>query len=147
MSDLEPSAFLQHARDLLRQAGLRCTSARLAVLQQMLQATRPLSHADLADLLAPRGFDRTTIYRNLVELTDAGLLTRFELGDHVWRFELKTEEPAGTVMHPHFLCVDCGQISCLPGVTVNISAQDATSSSTVGNVTEILLKGHCSRCQ
>jgi len=39
--------------------------------------------------LQAEGWDRATLYRNLVDMTDAGLLRRVDLGDHVWRYELE----------------------------------------------------------
>ena len=73
----------------IRAAGLRCTTARVAVLEHLDTATGPRTHAEVSEALADRGFDRATIYRNLTELTDKKLVSRVELGDHVWRFEIK----------------------------------------------------------
>ena len=69
------------ARELIRAAGLRCTSCRVAVLQHLASETAPVSHADVTDALAPQGYDKSTIYRCLVELADSGLAARLELGD------------------------------------------------------------------
>lgn len=75
----------------LRGAGLRGTAPRIAVLRFLERATAPLSHGDIYQELAVRGFDRATIYRNLINLADAGLVSRTDLGDHIWRFELRRE--------------------------------------------------------
>ena len=102
-------------RDRIRAAGMRSTVPRVAVLERLEEAGTPVSHAEIYEGLAARGFDRATVYRNLIDLTEAGLLSRTDLGDHVWRFELRSEragrgdEPSG---HPHFVCTDCGE-SCL----------------------------------
>ena len=133
-------------RAQIREAGLRCTLARVHVLEQLYTTTTPLSHAELAATLAPEGFDKATIYRNLVELADAGILTRMELGDHVWRFELKRPEKEHSDDHPHFVCVECGEVACLPGVSVNVSPAPASKGSVIGEVTQVLLKGRCDRC-
>ena len=136
----KPSAdlALDNVRARLRAAGLRCTAARLWVMQQLIEATSPVTHADVAQTLASQGFDRATIYRNLVELTEAGLVSRIELGDHVWRFELK--RPGKTEKdHPHFVCVDCGEVSCLPAVSVNIKPSPGSKRSGISEVTEVLL--------
>ncbi len=111
---------LQKVRERLRSAGLRCTAARLWVMQQLVDATRPLSHAQVAEALQPRGFDRATIYRNLIELTEAGIVARIELGDHVWRFELRRTAGNHAGEHPHFVCIDCGDVACLSSVSINI---------------------------
>lgn len=142
-----PSTTLsvQQARDTLRSAGLRSTTSRVAVLQHVAAAGKPVSHADVAERLVPQGFDKSTLYRCLVELSDAGLLARLDAGDHAWRFELKSDEHVASE-HPHFVCVDCGQVTCLPDVEVKISPAKGSKSSTLGDVTEVYLKGHCKAC-
>jgi Fur family ferric uptake transcriptional regulator len=140
----QPS-LIQTIRDQIRESGLRCTMARVHVLEQMYQAKTPLSHADLAAVLSPKGFDKATIYRNLVELAEVGILNRVELGDHVWRFELKRDQGEHVGEHPHFVCVDCGEVSCLPGVSVNVLSAPA-QKSVIGEVTQVVLKGRCDRC-
>jgi Fur family ferric uptake transcriptional regulator len=98
----------------------------------------------------PQGFDKSTLYRCLVELADAGLLGRLDAGDHAWRFELRGAGGGGehaTSEHPHFVCVDCGKVTCLPDVDVKISPAKGTKSGALGNVTEVYLKGHCKECQ
>ena len=133
-------------RELIRQAGLRSTTARVAVLKQLERATSPISHAELAEAIVPQGFDRATVYRNLMDLTEAGLVARGEYGDHVWRFELRREAHRHSTEHPHFVCTKCGEVSCLPNVNVNISPSPGTQRSLMGSVSEILFKGRCPRC-
>jgi Fur family transcriptional regulator, ferric uptake regulator len=135
---------VEDARQAIRGAKLRSTTSRMAVLQHVSAAGKPVSHADVAEVLVPQGFDKSTLYRCLVELADAGLLARLDAGDHAWRFELRDEEhSAGD--HPHFVCVDCGTVTCLPDVEVKISATKGRKPS-VGDVTEVFLKGHCKQC-
>ena len=55
----------------IRAVGLRCTAARLTVMQHLMAASGPETHAEVSDALADRSFDRATIYRNLTELTEA----------------------------------------------------------------------------
>ena len=132
-------------RELIRSAGLRCTAARLAVIQRLRSAASPMSHAELAGELVPLGYDKATVFRNLVDLTDANLLSRTELGDHVWRFELKSPGDPDEGGHPHFVCVDCGSVTCLSGVEFNTATK--RRAGRIGRVTEILLKGHCKACR
>jgi len=148
----------------IRAAGLRCTAARLAVLQHMLSAAGPETHADVSTALADHGFDRATIYRNLMELTEAKLVTRVDLGDHVWRFEMRRHHGGDghAEDHPHFVCTSCGEVSCLDDVSVAITPRPgaARSAAKAGRrkspagrrsglpaVTEVLLKGTCENCE
>jgi Fur family ferric uptake transcriptional regulator len=138
---------VEQARETLRAAGLRSTTSRVAVLQHVAGSGKPVSHADVADVLVPQGFDKSTLYRCLVELADAGLLSRLDAGDHAWRFEVRSGEEHATGEHPHFVCVDCGKVSCLPDVEVRISPSKGVKSAALGDVTEIFLKGHCKECR
>jgi Fur family ferric uptake transcriptional regulator len=63
----------------------------------------------------------------------------------VWRFELKRPGGGHSSDHPHFVCVDCGDVVCLSSVTVNIK-QAGGKTSPIGKITEVLLKGHCGQC-
>ena len=88
-------------RERLRAAGLRSTGARVAVLRVLEGAAAPMSHAEVHERVTGEGFDRATIYRNLIDLTDAGLVSRSDVGDHVWRFELRGERAAHAAAHAH----------------------------------------------
>jgi Fur family transcriptional regulator, ferric uptake regulator len=146
MTSTNKSAEREALRARIQEYGLRCTSARLAVLGELNRSSSPLSHAEVAQALAPLDLDRATVYRNLMELSDSGLVSRLDLGDHVWRFELRKSEPGESAEHPHFLCTECGQVSCLDGVEIRVKAAGRTKRSSLGKVTEILLKGRCARC-
>lgn len=131
---------------MLRTAGLRGTTSRVAILQYLATSHTPLSHSDVAEVLVPTGFDKSTLYRCLVELADAGLLSRLDAGDHSWRFELRRPEDHAKGEHPHFVCVDCGTVSCLQDVEVKIAPAKGSKGNSFGNVTEIFLKGTCPEC-
>lgn len=140
------SLSIDAAREKLKEADLRCTSSRIAVLQHVAAAEAPVSHSDVADVLVPAGYDKSTIYRCLVELADAGLLKRLDAGDHAWRFELVKHDQETHEVHPHFMCLDCGKVTCLPDMEIKVADQKAVKS-VVGEITEIYLKGHCRECQ
>jgi len=105
---------LDELRAAVRSKGLRATPSRLAVLELLRASDSPMSHGDVADRLASQAWDRATIYRNLTDLADCGLVRRTDVGDHVWRFEAVRAEHDGA--HPHFVCTDCGTVECLPEV-------------------------------
>jgi Fur family transcriptional regulator, ferric uptake regulator len=131
-------------REQMRSSGLRCTAARVAVVQHLRRATSPLTHAEIAEVLMPLGFDKATVFRNLIDLADAGLVARTELGDHVWRFELRDQNDPEAGTHPHFVCTDCGSVTCMDDVEFNAASEKR--ASLIGRVTEILLKGQCKKC-
>jgi Fur family ferric uptake transcriptional regulator len=147
MSRASPTLSVEEARKALRKANLRSTTSRVAILQHLAAANQPLSHAEVAEALVPTGFDKSTLYRCLIELADAGLLSRLDAGDHAWRFELRRGEQHEDAEHPHFVCVDCGKVECLPDVEVKITRPKSAKQSRLGDVTEVFLKGHCRECR
>lgn len=133
------------ARAMLRSLKLRSTAARIAVLQSMASSGSPLSHAEVTEKLEDVGFDPSTIFRSLTELAEAGILHRVDLGDGARRFEYVPQGDDVDGAHPHFLCLDCGKITCLQDFTFSLRSTHKHTSQP-GNVTEVLLKGHCSEC-
>jgi Fur family ferric uptake transcriptional regulator len=142
----QPSPINQ-LRSLIRNAGLRSTAPRVAVLQYLQGVSTPMSHAEIVGALEDKGFDRATMYRNLIDLTEVGLLSRTDVGDHVWRFELRREgQGRHPSEHPHFMCTDCGEVACLPGVNVRISPTQGIPRSLTRKQVAVHLKGLCDRC-
>lgn len=128
-------------KNSLRASGLRATRARVRVLQHLHGRTRPTSHPEVHQVLAEEGWDRATLYRNLIDLTEAGLVRRVNVGDSVWRFELKTTPTDGA--HPHFLCTACGSITCLPQIP--LPTEGMPKSITSGEAT-LQIQGVCDDC-
>lgn len=133
------------ARDLLRHAGLRATTPRLAVLQELLGAPRPISHAEIAFKLDAQGFDRVTVFRNLQDLARARLLSRVDVGDHTWRFELSRAD-GPPAKHSHFVCDRCRSVSCLNDVQIEISRRPGASKRPLGKISTVVLMGRCPAC-
>jgi Fur family ferric uptake transcriptional regulator len=141
------AALLDELRTQLRGAGLRATAPRIAVLRCLVDAKTPQSHAELVERLSPEGWDRATIYRNLTDLAEAGLARRTDLGDHVWRFEVRTEEHGHTeASHPHFLCNECGDVMCLPDESVQLAPARGAPRALRKKGLEIQIRGRCDRC-
>lgn len=132
----------------LRGAGLRSTSARIAVLEYFHTHAGPNSHAELFSAIAEKGFDRATVYRVLMDFSDAGILSRTDLGDHVWRFELKkgVGGVAHTEEHPHFVCVDCGEVSCLPGLSFKLEGRAKAPKALSKKQVAVQISGRCDKC-
>jgi len=135
-------------RDALHGAGLRATPARVAVIDVLRRAKTPLTHAEVASSLDRRGWDRATIFRNLVALVDAGFVTRVDLGDHVWRFGVtKVEQVGGEIHeHPHFLCSECGTVSCMPQARIELPRGAKVPKSVRAHSVEIQVRGVCDDC-
>jgi Fur family transcriptional regulator, ferric uptake regulator len=133
------------SREQLHAAGLRATPARIAVLDVLHGAQAGATHGEVVDALEGRGWDRATIFRNLVTLVDAGLAVRNDLGDHVWRFSVATQS-TGVHEHPHLLCTACGTVTCIPGMELRVAKGARVPRSVRAQSVEIALRGLCDAC-
>jgi Fur family ferric uptake transcriptional regulator len=133
-------------REQLHALGLRATGARLAVLRILSGRAAPASHPEIAAALAEDGWDRATLYRNLVDLTRVGLLRKLDHGDHVWRFELAREGAHDEGDHPHFLCTVCGDLACLPGMDLTLPQGPGLPGAVRAGQVTIQLRGTCDEC-
>lgn len=141
-----PPADLDKLKSAIRSAGLRATGPRIAVLRRLRAASRPLSHAEVMDALGEQAaLDRATVYRNLADLSRVGLLRRYDLGDHVWRYESTDEHTHDAAGHAHFVCVECGDVTCIDDVELRIPPA-ALPQALLGTDLEIQLKGVCGDC-
>lgn len=128
-------------RRLLVDRSIRVTEQRMVLLRELAKLRIPASHPELTGRLAGTALDRATIYRNLLSLTEAGILVRTQLGDAVWRFELPRNSSAEHGLHPHFVCTDCGRVACLPENTVTLRGEAARNE-----IAEVQLRGRCVAC-
>ena len=91
----------------LRGAGLRYTRSRRRVVEVLAGTDRPLT---IPDILARAGtLAQSSVYRNLNELIDAGVVHRIVAGDEFSHFELAEEL---TSMVPEWNCCS-GSSPCL----------------------------------
>ena len=134
------------AKQALRDAGLRATAARVAVFKLLSSAGRPRSHAEVVEALEEFGFDQSTLFRCLNEMADAKLLARLDLGDQTRRFELRKPDDV-EFTHPHFMCVDCGELQCMNDFSVQVTPSRGPRRAKLGTITEVLIRGHCGSCE
>jgi Fur family ferric uptake transcriptional regulator len=128
----------------LRASGLRSTYARRAVLGVLDSAARPMSHSEVVTALGDIGIDRATLYRNLLDLTQGGLVRRSDPGDRVWRFQ-SHGGAAAHEGHPHFTCVECGTVACLPQSSILVGRGRGIPRSML-RAAEIQVRGVCDGC-
>ena len=134
---------VNEARKMLKDAGLRSTPSRISVINALKRSSIPQTHAQLADQLEPLGFDKASVFRNLTDLAEAELVLRTELGDHVWRFEMRDPKHDRS-SHPHFVCIDCGSVSCIDDMA--LPTPTVRRHLNIARISEVLVKGHCGDC-
>jgi Fur family ferric uptake transcriptional regulator len=128
---------------MLRQAGLRVTRPRVAVLSVVYD--RP--HADTDSILGVArerigAVSHQAVYNVLRALTDAGLVRRIELPGSVARYESRVGDN-----HHHLACRSCGDIvdvDCAIGVTPCLTASDDHGYEI--DEAEVVYRGLCPRC-
>jgi Fur family ferric uptake transcriptional regulator len=139
-------------KSLIRKAGLRVTIPRIAVLELLEKLGAPMSHVEVHHALGTNKYDKATLYRNLVDMAELGLLTRSDHGDHVWRFEIRNPDAASSTRdseaHPHFVCTDCGTVQCLDSVEVSIKRTRgvAAPAAVAKRAVQVKLQGVCDDC-
>lgn len=132
------------ATQRLRAIGRRITRLRIAVFKTLLEAEQPLSHPEVQQRLEASetgAIDRVSLYRNLEWLVQNGLAHRVTTDDRIWRFSARREETA--TQHPHFHCVSCGQVFCLPESSVPVPRLPVDYSMIE---MELVVNGVCARC-
>ena len=105
--------------EVLHEAGLRRTRTRESVLHLLSEAGRPLSHQEISNHPGAEGLDRVTLYRTLATLQKVGLVHTVQGMDGAWRYCFHGDDHASCPgNHPHFLCLQCGEMRCLIGQSI-----------------------------
>lgn len=128
---------------LLRQADLRVTRPRLAVLR----AVRSHPHADTGSVLAAvrveePAVSHQAVYDVLGALSDAGIVRRIQPAGSVARYELRVGDN-----HHHVVCRSCGAVAdvdCAVGHTPCLTA--SSSHGFAIDEAEVTYWGVCPAC-
>ena len=131
------------ARAMLRDAGLRVTDSRVAVIDAL--AAQPHSGADAMVTAVEQTLPRTSrqaVYNVLNDLTEAGIARRIEPAGYPGLYELRVGDN-----HHHIVCRHCGAIADVDCVTGH--APCLTPSETHGfnlSEAEVTFWGVCENC-
>ncbi|WP_394279464.1 Fur family transcriptional regulator [Microbacterium sp.] len=91
---------------LLRDAGLRITDSRIAVLSALAASPHASADAVFAEVAPalPKA-SRQSVYNALGDFVDAGLVRRIEPAGQPMLFELRVDDN-----HHHLICTGCGAV-------------------------------------
>ncbi|HSU66010.1 MAG TPA: Fur family transcriptional regulator [Tepidisphaeraceae bacterium] len=134
--------------DLLRAAGLRRTPVRVAVLNILAKAARPLDVPTILGKL-PDQTEVVTVYRTLNTFKRKKIVHRVLGEDRSGRYALGNVEERRAHHHPHFVCDDCGKVNCLNALTIPnsfIRSLGEIDGYTV-SYPEVVLHGLCPKCK
>lgn len=125
------------AVDILQQHKLKKTSPRLAIIEALQSADAPLAEAEISKQMGSH-YDRTTFYRSMQTLTDAGVIHRIVVDRLTVKYALRHLPD-----HAHFYCNNCRKLICLEDVQpgpYNLPVGFQTSEA------EVIIKGLCNNC-
>ncbi len=132
----------QHAiKRAMAESGLRSTPQRYAVMAFLMEQKRHPTAAEIfaaVNRLDPRS-SRATIYNNLRDLVNAGLVREVAVEGRAARFDAKTTR------HHHFICDRCGNVEDVDWYDVPRPAP-ASLGQRVLRDCELIFRGLCSKC-
>jgi Fur family ferric uptake transcriptional regulator len=98
-------------QSMLRGKRLRVTSGRIALLNALRKAAKPVTLEDAVALCAGEGGDPATVYRNLQSFTETGLVRPVRGVGRREMYELVAQQHGH--QHAHLTCTGCGRVSCI----------------------------------
>ena len=145
----KPSEVHEGAERRLSSAGLRYTANRRALVEALSRADDPMSIPDL--MRGIPGASQSSVYRNLTDLSVAGVVARVQGTDEWARFELADEFTGRH--HHHIMCDVCGEVrdidipETLEHQLDSTLAALARQSGYVITNHRVDLVGRCRKCQ
>src|SRR6266513_2582681 len=135
----------QTLHESLRQAGLRVTGPRLAVLTAVLGEGQHRDAEAIADAARRRlgSLSTQAVYDNLHILEEAGLVRRIQPSGHPARYEARVGDN-----HHHIVCRRCGvvaDVDCAVGEAPCL--EPSASHGFVVQEAEVIFWGLCPLCQ
>ena len=127
---------------VLREAGFRATFGRVALLEALEKAGKPIRVEELAKKLGKQ-IDITNLYRALEALAKAGIVRRVDLRPEFVHYEL-----AEGKHHHHLVCDSCGKVEDvhLQEPALERSALRATRSFALVRTHSLEFFGTCRGC-
>ncbi len=138
--------WAEHARDVLRSAGVKPGAARGAVIEVVADQRCCLSAPAIHDEVRRRrpGVGLASVYRALQTLTELGLVHRLDLRSGGARYE--PAEPSGD-HHHHVVCGDCGKVEAFSDDRLERAIHTVSEASAFRiDEHDVVLRGRCTAC-
>lgn len=130
-------------RQCLENSGLRCTPQRYGVMAFLMEHTGHPTAPEIFEAvnrLDPRS-SRATIYNNLRDLVQAGLVREVAVEGRAARFDAKGVRRR----HHHFICDRCGAVEDMDWYEVPRPASGSVGKRVVREC-ELIVRGLCAKC-
>lgn len=115
--------------DLIKNKNIKLTTARVALLEILKNAKKPLCYEEIKDDIS---MDKATFYRNISKFEEEGILNSFESNDKKRYFELKLNP------HAHFVCIKCNSVECIDDLDIKLEGYE---------VNNVIINGVCKNCR
>jgi Fe2+ or Zn2+ uptake regulation protein len=125
----------------LEASGLRCTPQRYAVMASLMEQNRHPTAAEIFEAvnrMDPRS-SRATIYNNLRDLVQAGLVREVAVEGRAARFDAKG------MRHHHFICDRCGKVEDMEWYDVP-QPRSGSLGKRILRECELIFRGLCTKC-
>ncbi len=125
----------------LERSGLRCTPQRFGVMAFLMEHDGHPTAVEIfesVNRLDPRS-SKATIYNNLRDLVEAGLVREVAVEGRSARFD------ARGMQHHHFICDRCGNVEDLDWYDVPKPAAGSLGKRVLREC-ELILRGLCTKC-
>jgi Fur family peroxide stress response transcriptional regulator len=122
-------------------SGLRCTPQRYAVMSFLMQHNRHPTAAEISEAVnrVDPHSSRATIYNNLRDLVEAGLVREVAVEGRAARFD------ARGMRHHHFICERCGKVEDIEWYDVPRPASRSLGKRILREC-ELIFRGLCTKC-
>jgi Fur family peroxide stress response transcriptional regulator len=131
----------EEIKQCLERSGLRCTPQRYGVMAFLMEHTGHPTAPEIFEAvnrLHPRS-SRATIYNNLRDLVQAGLVREVAVEGRAARFDAKGAE------HHHFICDRCGKVEDIEWYDVPRPASGSLGKRVLREC-ELIARGLCAKC-
>jgi Fe2+ or Zn2+ uptake regulation protein len=136
---------LQKINKTLRTAGLRATGQRTLILEVIRQGRGHLDANEIhrrALIRMPR-LNLSTVYRNLQQLKELGLIEEFHFDENHHHYEVKP-----VTEHHHLICLGCGLIIEFNyNLARYVTEKVAEAENFLVTKSEVHMAGYCPDCQ
>ncbi|MEO5924813.1 MAG: Fur family transcriptional regulator [Bryobacteraceae bacterium] len=122
-------------------SGLRCTAQRYALMAYLMEHNQHPTAVDIFEAvnrLDPRS-SKATIYNNLRDLVQAGLVREVAVEGRAARYDIKG------MQHHHFICDNCGNVEDMEWYDVPKPPAKSLGKRTLREC-EVIFRGLCKTC-
>jgi len=125
---------------LLKAAGSRVTTSRVAIIEMLIERATPLSAVEILEALGKSAPDRVTVYRTLSALASSGVTHEVLSFDRVRRYAIAQQSSAVTV---RFRCTQCDATSTRPALLPELMLFDGCLITRQS----LEVEGRCGECR